>query len=130
MARRFYCRSPDCDQKIFAEPLAGVVRRHGRSTERFRQTLTLMGYALGVPEPVLHRGCEELASPICLNALNGKGQPFDDAFQEKQCVRCCAARIQSEYANAGAVVNGRVLITSGADLAGIHLQRSPGISFA
>jgi transposase len=47
LARRFYCRSPDCCRKIFAERLAGVVRRHGRSTQRFRQTLALIGYALG-----------------------------------------------------------------------------------
>ena len=47
VARRFYCRSPDCDRKIFTERLAGVVRRHGRSTERFRQTLALIGYGLG-----------------------------------------------------------------------------------
>jgi len=47
VARRFYCRSPDCGRKIFTERLAGVVRRHGRSTQRFRQTLALIGYALG-----------------------------------------------------------------------------------
>jgi len=28
VVRRFYCRSPDCVRNIFAERLAGVVRRH------------------------------------------------------------------------------------------------------
>jgi hypothetical protein len=47
VARRFHCRAPDCSRKIFTERLPGVVRRHGRCTERFRQTLALIGYALG-----------------------------------------------------------------------------------
>ena len=45
--RRFYCRSPECSRKIFTERLPKVARRYGRSTERSRQTLALIGYALG-----------------------------------------------------------------------------------
>jgi transposase len=41
VCRRFYCRSPECSRRIFAERLPKVVRRHGRSTERFRQTLSI-----------------------------------------------------------------------------------------
>jgi hypothetical protein len=33
-----------------------------------------------LPQPVLHRVCEEFVSAIFLNALNGKRQLLDDAF--------------------------------------------------
>jgi transposase len=46
-SRRFYCGSAECSRKIFTERLPGVVRQHGRCTERFRETLALIGYALG-----------------------------------------------------------------------------------
>ena len=47
LCRRFYCRSPECSRRIFAERIPKVVRRYGRFTERSRQVLSLIGYALG-----------------------------------------------------------------------------------
>ena len=44
---RFYCRSPQCSCRIFTERIPKVVRRYGRFTERSRQVLSLIGYALG-----------------------------------------------------------------------------------
>lgn len=45
--RRFHCRSPNCSRKIFAERVPGVVKHYGRRTERLRQTINVIGYALG-----------------------------------------------------------------------------------
>ena len=47
LCRRFYCRSPECSRRIFTERIPKVVRRYGRFTERSRQVLSLIGYALG-----------------------------------------------------------------------------------
>ena len=45
--RRFHCQSPTCSRKIFAERLPDVVKHYGRRTERFRETINIIGYALG-----------------------------------------------------------------------------------
>ena len=47
LCRRFYCRSLECSRRIFTERIPKVVRRYGRFTERSRQVLSLIGYALG-----------------------------------------------------------------------------------
>jgi len=47
LCRRFYFRSPECSRRIFTERIPKVVRRYGRFTERSRQVLLLIGYALG-----------------------------------------------------------------------------------
>ena len=45
--RRFHCQSPNCSRKIFAERLSNVVKHYGRRTERLRETISVIGYALG-----------------------------------------------------------------------------------
>ncbi len=45
--RRFRCSYGDCSRITFAEPLPLVVRRYGRQTNRFSETLRLIGYVLG-----------------------------------------------------------------------------------
>jgi transposase len=45
--RRFRCRNAHCSQKAFAERLAGLAPLRARETSRRRQTVRLVGYALG-----------------------------------------------------------------------------------
>ena len=45
--RRFRCRNRQCERKIFAERLPGVVVPKGRETERRCEVLRRVGYALG-----------------------------------------------------------------------------------
>ena len=45
--RRFYCRSPDCRRKIFTERFSKLTVAYGRQTNRHRELLELIGYALG-----------------------------------------------------------------------------------
>jgi transposase len=46
-ARRFYCRSQDCRRKIFTERFPGLTVSYGRQTNRYRELLKRIGYALG-----------------------------------------------------------------------------------
>ena len=46
-ARRFRCRNPDCERKIFAERIPSVTLNHGQQTRRLSETLRLIGYMLG-----------------------------------------------------------------------------------
>jgi len=45
--RRFRCLNPQCPRKIFAESLTGVAARRARETNRFAQTIGMVGYCLG-----------------------------------------------------------------------------------
>lgn len=45
--RRFFCTNPDCQRKIFAERLPGVVAPYAHRTLRLAKILTLIGFALG-----------------------------------------------------------------------------------
>jgi transposase len=45
--RRFRCGYRDCRRVTFAESLPLVVRKYGRQTNRFSETLRLIGYVLG-----------------------------------------------------------------------------------
>lgn len=45
--RRFYCRSPDCRRKIFTERFPNLTVTYGRQTNRHREALKRIGYALG-----------------------------------------------------------------------------------
>lgn len=55
--RRFRCRNPGCDQKIFAERLPAVMAPNARETLRLSEVVGLIGYVLGgLPgERLLHR---------------------------------------------------------------------------
>jgi transposase len=46
-SRRFYCRSPDCRRKIFTERFPNLAVAYGRQTNRHREALKRIGYALG-----------------------------------------------------------------------------------
>ena len=46
-SRRFYCRAPGCHRKIFTERFPILTAAHGRQTERHREVLKQIGYALG-----------------------------------------------------------------------------------
>jgi transposase len=45
--RRFYCRSPACRRKIFTERFPNLTVSYGRQTNRHREVLKRIGYALG-----------------------------------------------------------------------------------
>lgn len=45
--RRFYCRQQDCRCRVFTQRLAGVAPPYGRQTNRHRDALSAIGYALG-----------------------------------------------------------------------------------
>jgi transposase len=46
-SRRFYCRSADCRRKIFTERFPNLAVAYGRQTNRHREVLKRIGYALG-----------------------------------------------------------------------------------
>jgi hypothetical protein len=46
-ARKLRCTNPSCPRKVFAERLEGVARRYARRTERQREALEGIGFALG-----------------------------------------------------------------------------------
>lgn len=46
-ARRFFCDNPDCQRRIFAEQLPGLVARHGRNTVKMNQALVAIGLECG-----------------------------------------------------------------------------------
>ncbi len=45
--RKVQCENPCCQRKIFAERLQGVARRYARRTDRQREALEQVGFALG-----------------------------------------------------------------------------------
>lgn len=46
-SRRFCCDTPDCPRRIFTERLPGVAAPHARRTDRLRDWLRLVAFALG-----------------------------------------------------------------------------------
>ncbi|WP_307822113.1 ISL3 family transposase [Streptomyces coffeae] len=44
--RRFVCATPECPRRTFVEQVPGLTRRHGRTTERLRSTMSKLGLAL------------------------------------------------------------------------------------
>lgn len=45
--RKFFCDQPSCKRRIFAERLEGMARVHARSTDRQREALEWIAFALG-----------------------------------------------------------------------------------
>lgn len=45
--RKFFCLSPTCPRKIFAERLENIVKPYGRRTIRLDQRLTMLGLKCG-----------------------------------------------------------------------------------
>jgi transposase len=46
-ARRFFCRNPDYQRRVFCEPLPHLLARHARATRRLSDTHRDLGLALG-----------------------------------------------------------------------------------
>ena len=46
-ARKFFCKAPSCERRIFTERLAGVVAPRSRTTERLTALLQAVAFALG-----------------------------------------------------------------------------------
>jgi transposase len=45
--RKFFCDEPSCERRIFAERLGGVARAYARGTDRRREALEWIAFALG-----------------------------------------------------------------------------------
>jgi transposase len=45
--RKFFCGNNSCERKVFAERLDGVAQRYARRTDRHREALDLIAFALG-----------------------------------------------------------------------------------
>jgi transposase len=45
--RKFFCDVPSCERRVFAEPLEDVARLYARSTDRQREALEWIAFALG-----------------------------------------------------------------------------------
>ena len=45
--RKFFCKAPSCERRIFAERLAGVVAPRARTTERLTVLLQAVAFSLG-----------------------------------------------------------------------------------
>jgi transposase len=59
---RFFCQNPYCARKIFTEPLPDLAERSARCTNRLREALLVMGWALGGEAGA--RQCAAHAMPI------------------------------------------------------------------
>jgi transposase len=46
-SRRFFCATPECPRRIFTERLPGIARPHARRTERLRDWLQQIAFAVG-----------------------------------------------------------------------------------
>lgn len=62
-SRRFFCDTPNCSRRIFTERLPGIVSPHARRTERLRDWLRQVAFAVG-GEPGA-RLLRQLGIPLC-----------------------------------------------------------------
>ncbi len=60
---RFFCQNPGCARQIFTEPLPALAERYARRTNRLREALLALGWALGGQAGA--RQCAVHAMPIC-----------------------------------------------------------------
>ena len=74
---RFFCQNPACLRRIFTEPLPEFAEPYARRTNRLREALLALGWALGGEAGA--RQCAAHAMPICaatmLNLLRRCGAP-------------------------------------------------------
>jgi transposase len=64
---RFFCQNPSCVRQIFTEPLPELTERYARRTNRLREALLAIGWALGGEAGA--RQCVIHAMPICGTTL-------------------------------------------------------------
>jgi transposase len=65
--RRFFCTNPSCSRQIFAERLPALTETFARRTNRLRDTLLNIGWALGGEAGA--RLCRKLVMPVCAATL-------------------------------------------------------------
>src|SRR5687767_7669442 len=46
-SRKFYCDNPQCQRRIFTEPVPSLAQRYARRTNPLQEVFYLLGYALG-----------------------------------------------------------------------------------
>jgi len=64
---RFFCQNPDCLRKIFTERLPEVAEPSARRTNRLRDALVTIGWALGGEAGA--KQCGAHATPVCASTL-------------------------------------------------------------
>src|SRR6266699_609603 len=64
---RFFCQNPACLRRIFTEPLPEFAEPYARRTNRLREALLALGWALGGEAGA--RQCAAHAMPICAATL-------------------------------------------------------------
>lgn len=67
LVRRFFCVNPSCPRQIFAERLPALTEAFARRTNRLRDTVLEIGWALGGEAGA--RLCRKQAIPICAATL-------------------------------------------------------------
>ncbi|SRR5258708_1252941 len=65
--RRFFCANPSCPRRIFAERLPALTETFARRTNRLRDALLEIGWALGGEAGA--RLCRKQAMPVCAATL-------------------------------------------------------------
>ena len=65
--RRFFCANPCCPRQVFAERLPALTQAHARRTNRLRDVLLDIGWALGGEAGA--RLCRKQAMPVCAATL-------------------------------------------------------------
>ena len=75
---------------------------------------------------LLHLNGKKLSSPVCLQALYRERHFFNNTIDKIQCVCSRATRVESQDSVASAVINRCVLIQTGANFTGIHLNPITG----
>jgi hypothetical protein len=65
--RRFFCANPSCPRRIFAERLPALIEVFARRTNRLRDALLDIGWALGGEAGA--RLCRKQAMPVCAATL-------------------------------------------------------------
>ena len=77
LVRRFFCSSPECPRRTFAERLPELLPAHAQRTSHFTQALQTLGFALrGCPAA---RTASKLRLPVsrmtCVRVLRASAQP-------------------------------------------------------
>lgn len=79
---RFFCANDNCSQRIFCERLPAVARRYARRTERLKNVLSLIGFAIGgevgariATKLGIEASPDTLLRHIRQNVINGSATP-------------------------------------------------------
>ena len=68
--RKFFCDHPACPRRVFAERLDGVAEAHARRTDRRRDALTAIAFAVGGEAGARLAGsdCPSAPAPCCASS--------------------------------------------------------------